>query len=182
MNRCIHMGPGVVKSRRRKRRCRSPGPYTQVVVSRGQDAARRLRRRSAAGKHSRRAAQRRRRDHRGGSGKEALEAAQARAFDCIVVDRTLRDMSATDFLRKFTKTQRAAKFHRHVRHGRPRPNEQDKLRSCRRRDPQDRQHAGSVSSRPRCSCTRAWSACLAGRASSWRSGASRRRSCPGRKP
>jgi len=45
-----------------------------------------------------------------GSGKEALEAAQRSPFDCIVVDRTLRDMSATEFLKNFAKTQRAAKI------------------------------------------------------------------------
>ena len=45
-----------------------------------------------------------------GSGKEALEAAQRSPFDCIVVDRTLGDMSATDFLKNFAKTQRAAKI------------------------------------------------------------------------
>jgi signal transduction histidine kinase/DNA-binding response OmpR family regulator/HAMP domain-containing protein len=45
-----------------------------------------------------------------GSGKEALEAAQRSPFDCIVVERTLRDMSATDFLKKFAKTQRAAEI------------------------------------------------------------------------
>jgi len=45
-----------------------------------------------------------------GSGKEALEAAQRSPFDCIVVDRTLGDMSATDFLKNFAKTQRAVKI------------------------------------------------------------------------
>jgi CheY-like chemotaxis protein len=45
-----------------------------------------------------------------GSGKEALEAAQRSPFDCIVVDRTLRDMSATEFLKNFARTQRAAKI------------------------------------------------------------------------
>src|SRR5207302_1340663 len=45
-----------------------------------------------------------------GTGKEALEAAQRSAFDCIVVERTLRDMSATDFLKNFAKTQRAAEI------------------------------------------------------------------------
>src|SRR5437867_12465959 len=45
-----------------------------------------------------------------GGRKEALEAAQRSPFDCIVVDRTLGDMSATDFLKNFTKTQRAAKI------------------------------------------------------------------------
>src|SRR2546430_10179055 len=45
-----------------------------------------------------------------GSGKEALEAAQHSPFDCIVVDRTLGDMSATDFLKNFAKTQRTAKI------------------------------------------------------------------------
>jgi signal transduction histidine kinase/CheY-like chemotaxis protein/HAMP domain-containing protein len=45
-----------------------------------------------------------------GSGKEALEAAQRSSFDCIVVDRTLRDMSATDFLKNFARTQSAAKI------------------------------------------------------------------------
>jgi CheY-like chemotaxis protein len=45
-----------------------------------------------------------------GSGKEALEAAQQSPFDCIVVERTLRDMSAIDFLKKFAKTERAAEI------------------------------------------------------------------------
>ncbi|TMH88943.1 MAG: response regulator, partial [Betaproteobacteria bacterium] len=45
-----------------------------------------------------------------GTGKEALEAAQRSAFDCIVVERTLRDMSATDFLKNFAKTQHAAEI------------------------------------------------------------------------
>src|SRR6266850_624130 len=64
-----------------------------------------------------------------GSGKEALEAAQRSPFDCIVVDRTLRDMSAMDFLKNFAKTQRAAKIPI-VMYGTDGQggNEQDKLR------------------------------------------------------
>ncbi|TMI34355.1 MAG: response regulator, partial [Betaproteobacteria bacterium] len=64
-----------------------------------------------------------------GSGKEALEAAQRNPFDCIVVDRTLGDMSATDFLKNFAKTQRAAKIPI-VMYGTDgqNPNEHDSLR------------------------------------------------------
>jgi CheY-like chemotaxis protein len=64
-----------------------------------------------------------------GSGKEALEAAERSPFDCIVVDRTLRDMSAMDFLKKFSKMQRAAEIPI-VMYGTDGQggNEQDKLR------------------------------------------------------